>query len=111
MDNVRAIGDHQGLLHVVIGDQNPDVPLFELSDNALDIPDGNRVDAGERLIQHEKVRSGHQRAGNLHPSPFATLKRKSLTAAHMIKTQVLNTGFQPFLLVFLRKAEFFKDHH
>ena len=35
MDDIRAIGDQQGLLHVVIGDQNPNVPLFELSDAGL----------------------------------------------------------------------------
>ena len=48
---IGAVGDVQGFLHVVVGDEHPDALVTELIDDALDVLDGNGVHAGKRLVE------------------------------------------------------------
>src|SRR5215831_5920134 len=52
--NVRALGNLQGRLHIMIRDQDADVALFKLFDDLLDILNRDRVDAGERFVQENE---------------------------------------------------------
>ena len=49
VDDVGPIADAQGLAHVMVGDQDSDPPLTQELDDALDIDDGNGIDAGTIL--------------------------------------------------------------
>ena len=54
MNHVGPFHKAQRLTNVVIGDENADAPLRQVPDKLLDIADGLRVDACERLVkQHE----------------------------------------------------------
>src|SRR5947209_8157630 len=48
-DDVGALGDAEGRLDVVVGDEDADVAILELHDDLLDVLDGDRIDAGEGL--------------------------------------------------------------
>ena len=53
---VGAIGDGERFLHVVVGDENADVAVFQLPDDVLDVFHGNRVDSGKGLVEHDELR-------------------------------------------------------
>jgi len=46
----------------VICNQHPDAAFLQKTDDFLDIEDGDRVDAGKRLVQQDKARPRRQRA-------------------------------------------------
>src|SRR2546430_2394804 len=71
VQDVGAIGDRERLTHVVVGDQDADAPVAQAPDDLLDVADGDGVDAGERLVEQQVLRRGHQRAGDLQPAPLA----------------------------------------
>ena len=64
-EQVGAVGDAERFLHVVVGDENADVAVFEFPDDVLDVFHGNRVYAGEGFVEHDKLRVDGQAAGNL----------------------------------------------
>ena len=49
--DVGLVGDREGLLHIVVGNQDTDIFIRETTHNLLDIFYCNRVYAGKRLIQ------------------------------------------------------------
>ena len=55
MNDVGPVGDAQRLANIVIGDEQPDTPLFQVKDDLLDVSHRDRVDAGERLIEEHEV--------------------------------------------------------
>ena len=71
MEDVGAVDDVQHVTHVVIGDQHPETPILQMSDELADLTDVDRIDAGERLVEQDEAGSGGQRAGNLDPPPLA----------------------------------------
>src|SRR5438477_2770242 len=60
IDNVRAVGHHQSFADVVIGHQYPDSRALQLKNDALQLQDLNRINAGKRLVQQEKFRIDRQ---------------------------------------------------
>ena len=71
VDDVGAVGDAQRLADVVVGDQHADAARLEVEDDLLDVGDGDRVDARERLVEQHELRRDDQRAGDLDPAPLA----------------------------------------
>src|SRR5580765_3682160 len=66
VEYIGALADAQCLADIVIRDEHADVACGELADDALDVKYGDRIDAGERLVeQHESRRRG-ERARDLH---------------------------------------------
>ncbi len=81
----------------MVGNQYPDVAGRELPDDSLDIQDGQRIDAGERLIQQHEPGLRRKRPRNLDPAAFATREGQSETTAYMPDPQLLQQLFQPLL--------------
>ena len=71
---VGTVGDGQRLLHVVVGDEDTDVAVFQSPHHMLYLLDGNRVDTGKRLVEHDELRVDGQTTRNLGASTFATRK-------------------------------------
>src|SRR5258708_2469555 len=69
IDDVGAVGKTKGLAHVVVGDENADAALFQVADEVLNITDGDRVDAGEGLVEQHVGRTRRQRARDLGAAP------------------------------------------
>ena len=65
------MGDLQGVAHVVVGDQDADPGVGQALDDALDLVDGDRVDAGERFVQEQELGLRGQGAGDLGTAPLA----------------------------------------
>src|SRR5690606_30912234 len=62
IDDIGAVGQPQRFAHVVVGDQDADAAVGQMAHQVLDVADGDRVDAGERLVEQHVVRPRRQRA-------------------------------------------------
>src|SRR2546422_5586570 len=71
VQDVGAIRDGQRLSDVVVGDQDADPAVAQPRDDLLDVGDGDRVDAGEGLVEQQVLRRRHQRARDLQPPALA----------------------------------------
>ena len=76
MHDICPIRDAKCLSHVVIGHQHPDSSLLQVKHDLLNLGDGNRIDAGERLVEQDEPRRHDERPGNLCPPPFPPGQRK-----------------------------------
>ena len=72
VDDQGAVAHAEGLGDVVIGDQHALAELlFQADDLALEVFDGDRIDAAEWLVEQDQLGLGDQRAGDLQLSPLA----------------------------------------
>src|ERR1700682_349448 len=71
VNHIGAVDDRQRRMHVVVGDHDADAAILEVGDDALDFDHGDRVDAGERLVEAQEHRVEHPRAGDLDLAPLA----------------------------------------
>ena len=69
---ISTIGNTQRLLHIVVSNQNADIPILQLPHNLLNILHCNRVYTGKRLVQHNKFGVNGQTTGNFCTAPLAT---------------------------------------
>ena len=54
----------------MIGDQNADAFVFKGAHHALEIGDGNGIDAGEGLVEEEDLGFGDEGAGDFGAAAF-----------------------------------------
>ena len=80
VQDVRAVRDRERLADVVVGDQHSDTAVLEPADDLLDVADGDRVDAGERLVEEQVPRVRDERARDLEAPPLAARERVGLVA-------------------------------
>ena len=73
MHDVGAVDDLKRFAHIVLGDEHADAAILEVLDQVADFGDGDRVDAGQRLVQQDVGGVGGQRARDLAAPPFAAL--------------------------------------
>ena len=88
-DHVAAVGDLQRLADLVVGDQDGDAVLPQFADDLLDAVDGDRVDAGERLVQQDDLGIGDQAAGDLQPPALAAGERDGARLAEPVDVELL----------------------
>src|SRR6516165_417621 len=78
VDDVCPRAHPKGLADIMVSDQHADAALGELADDALDVEDGERIDAGEGLIEQHEPWLGRQSTGYLDAPPLAARERKPL---------------------------------
>jgi len=88
-DHVTAIGDRQRLPLAMVGDQDRDAAVAKSADDLLNRMDGDRVDAGERLVEEDDPRLGDQAAGNFEPPLLAPRDVVRLRAADLHDVELL----------------------
>lgn len=71
VDDVRAVADAQGLVDIVVGDEDGDAHALESADLLLQALDGQRINAREGLVEQDEFRIGDQRTGDLELAAFA----------------------------------------
>src|SRR5690242_10320135 len=71
MEDVGAVDDVERLADIVVGDQDADAAVLEVRHQIADLADGNRIDAGQRLVEQDEVGMRGQRASDLDPAPLA----------------------------------------
>src|SRR5581483_1130737 len=86
VDDVGAIGDLEGLAHVVVGDQDADAGALQVEDNTLKFQHLDRVDARERFVQQEEVGIDDQGARDLDAPALAAGEHVAAAAAHSFET-------------------------
>src|SRR5579863_9949103 len=97
VDDVGAAADAKRLPDVVIGDQYADVPAGQITNDALDVRDGQGIYAREWLIEKHEARLGRKGARDFHAPPLAAGEREAEAAAHMAYAQLLEKLFESAL--------------
>src|SRR5258707_12354322 len=62
VDYIGAVANAKRLAYVVVGNQHPDFPRLEKSDDFLNINHCNRVDSGKWLVEQNETRPERHRA-------------------------------------------------
>ena len=70
-DDVGSVGDAEGVVDVVVGEQDADAGVAQVEDDGLDFADGNGVHAAEGLVQHDEARLGDQGAGDFQSAALS----------------------------------------
>ena len=87
-DDVGMIANAQRLAHVVVGDQNANAARLEVTNDALNLNNGNRINAGKGFVQQDKPWLCGQRPRNFNPPPLASGQSQRGRVAQMINPQV-----------------------
>jgi hypothetical protein len=64
-EQVGTVADGEGFRHVVVGNEDTDILVFEFGYNSLYVLNGNGVNTGKRFIEQDELRIYCQGAGNL----------------------------------------------
>ena len=83
VDDIGTVDQAERLADIVVGDENADAARGQLAHQILDIRDGDRIDAGERLVEEHEIGVAGQRAGDLEPAPLAARQRNRGGLAQM----------------------------
>src|SRR3954470_22896372 len=70
--DIRAVGYPQRFPHVVVRNQYADPALLQMKNYLLNVGHGDRIDAGERLIQEHDLRRYDERTSDLDTAAFAS---------------------------------------
>ena len=109
VEQVGPVGNGQGLVDVVVGDDHADVHRLELGDDVLDVFHGDRVDAGEGFIEQDKLRVDGQRPGNFAAAAFATRELDTLALADFLEAELVDQRLEPLQPVFFVEAGHLHD--
>ncbi len=85
---VGAVGDGEGFLYIVVGDEHANVFLFEFDDNALNVFYGYGVDARKGFIEEDKLRVGGEGASDFGASAFASAEHVAHAFAHTVEAKL-----------------------
>ena len=87
-EQVGTVGDRESFLHVVVGNQDADIAVFQSPNDVLDVLHGNRVNAGERLIKEDELRVDCQCAGDFTAAAFSSGKLDAKTLADFVEVEL-----------------------
>ncbi|MDT4860089.1 hypothetical protein FQZ97_946300 [compost metagenome] len=79
----------------MVGDEHADAARLEETDDALDLDHGDRVDAGEGLVEQDETRVGGQGAGDLDPAALTAREGRRGRIAQVVHVQVLEQLVEP----------------
>ena len=101
IEQVGTVDDGESLTHIVVGDDDSDILVFELCDDVLDVFNRNWIDTGKRLIKQDELRIDGQGAGNLAAAALTTGKLDSLALAHLVEVELVEQIFKSLLALLL----------
>ena len=84
-EQVGPVADRQGLVYIVISDQNADIFILQPRYYRLDILNGYRINTCKRLVEQDKLGVYRQRPRNFSPSSLPAAERVSVVFAHMVQ--------------------------
>ena len=88
----------------MVGDNHADVLVLERGHDALDVLDGDRVDACERLVEQDEFRIDGYGARDFGPSALASRKLDAKALADFGQAELLDQVFEPLGLIVFRKV-------
>src|SRR5579872_3357224 len=95
VDDVGAVGDHEGFADVVVCHQNADAGALQVEDDALQLQYLNGIDARKRLVQQQEARLDHQRPRDLDAPTFAARQCVTLVSADLLQAELLDEPLHP----------------
>src|ERR1700728_1104153 len=87
-NKISAVHNLQSLTNVVIGDQNRQARLPEVSNMLLNFRDGDRIDPAKRLVEHHQLRIGDQRPRDGQSAFFAAAECESLIFGKILDSKL-----------------------
>src|SRR4029077_13153192 len=91
VDDVSPGAHPQGFADIMVSDQHTNAALGELADDALDVEDRQRIDAGEGFIEQHEPGLGGERPRDLDAPPLTPPERQSLRLSPLTRSPL----FQP----------------
>ncbi len=71
----------------MVGDEHTDAALLEMGDDALDLADRDRIDAGEGFVEQDQARLGGQGTGDLAAAAFTAGQAGAELVGHVAQLQ------------------------
>ncbi len=82
---------------------------FSLADDLLDVRDGNRINAGERLIEQHERGTGGQGTGNFQPAAFSTGQRVGHARPDVSEVELVEQDIYAFCPLSSRVIQHFQN--
>jgi hypothetical protein len=89
---------------LVVRDQHAEPAVAELTDHQLNVGDGDRIDAGERLVEQQERGFGRDRARDLDTAPLAAGKRIAARVDELHQPEFVEQLWKPALSLFFADA-------
>lgn len=99
-EHVGAVGDAEDRVGLVVGDEHPDIALLEVVDDLLNVFDGDGVDGGERLVEHDELGADGQATGYLGASPLTAAETVAVVLAHLLQSELADKALELLFLLF-----------
>ena len=109
VEDVGAVGDGERLPDVVVGDQHADAALLQPGHDLLDVPDRDRIDAGEGLVEQEVAGTGHERPRDLEPPPLTARQGVGLVLGEPGQVELGEQLPEPRHPLLMREVERLQD--
>ena len=98
-EEVSSVGNHECLVHVMVGDEDADVLGLESPNDVLNLLHSDGVYTGERLVEHDEFRLYGQAACYFRTASFTTRETVTEVLAHMVEVELLDELLDFLLLV------------
>lgn len=96
---IGPVGDGEGLLHVVVGDEDADIAGLEAGNVVLDILHRDGVDTGEGFVEEDEFGVGGQGAGDLGAPPLTAGEGVAVVLAHLVQVELVDQSLQAVALL------------
>ena len=101
VEQIGAVNDGERLTHIVVGDDDTDILVFQFCDDVLDVLHGDRVDTGKRLIEKDELGVDGKCTCNLATAALTTGKLDALALAHLMEVELIEKVLQTLQSLFL----------
>ena len=108
-EKVDAVDDVKRLADVMVGDEDAHTALAQILDDLLDVGDGKRIDARERLVEQNELRFERKAARDLHAAAFAAREFGTAPVAYMSDMELLKESVEAVFLLGLGEFRRLED--
>lgn len=111
VDEVRAVGDAERFAHVMVGDKDGEVTLFEFANNLLHVGNSDGIDPREGFVKKNEGGAGDKRASDFEAAAFATGESIRTTFREALNAKFLKEFVGAPIHFRARDGERFEDGH
>lgn len=96
---VCAVGDAKRLLHVMVGDEDSDVSVFQLPYHILDILNRYRVNTCKRFVKHDEFRVDGEASCDFATSSLTSGELIAVILPHLLEVELIEELFEMLFLL------------
>ena len=101
IEQVGAVGNGEGLIDIVVGDNYADILLLKGCHDALNILNGDRIHTRKRLVKEDKRRIDGNSSSNLCTATLTTRELITEAFAHFLQSELLDKFLKAMTLILL----------